>query len=137
MSINRRTFLRGAGIGSALAAAGTLGVTPAAPAVAEDRPVDPSTVSVPFLGANQAGVYRPDVQQPAACFAAFRVLSANADELQGLLQDLSGRIQSLTEGSLVQAAPRRSAGRESEVPGGDSGVLGVEAPPDQLTVTLA
>ena len=31
-------------------------------------------------------------------------------QVQGLLQDLSGRIQSLTEGSLVQAAPRPSAG---------------------------
>ena len=135
MSINRRTFLRGAGIGSALAAAGTLGVTQAAPAVAEDRSVDPTTVAVPFLGANQAGVYRPDAQQPAACFAAFRVLSANADELQGLLQVLSDRIQSLTEGSLVPAA--RRPGGETEVPGGDSGVLGAEAPPDQLTMTLA
>jgi deferrochelatase/peroxidase EfeB len=133
MSINRRTFLRGAGLGSALAAAGTLGVTRAEPAVADGRgPVDPTTISVPFLGANQAGIYRPDVQQQAACFASFRVLSSNGDELRTLLQTLTDRIQSLSEGSLVDST---SPG-ESEVPGGDSGVLGVQVPPDQLTVTL-
>lgn len=133
MSINRRTFLRGAGLGSAALAAGTLGVTQAEPAVAADRgTVDPTTVAVPFLGANQAGIYRPDTLQPASCFAAFRVLSADADELQTLLQTLTDRIQSLSEGSLVDGMPPR----ESEVPSGDSGVLGVQAPPDQLTVTV-
>jgi len=132
MSINRRTFLRGAGLGTALAAAGTL-VAPAEPAVAADRgAVDPTTIAVPFLGDNQAGIYRPDLLQPAACFAAFRVLSRDAEELQGLLQTLTDRIQSLSEGSLVTDARPR----ETEVPSGDSGVLGVQAPPDQLTVTV-
>ncbi|HEU5269284.1 MAG TPA: Dyp-type peroxidase [Jatrophihabitans sp.] len=133
MSINRRTFLRGAGLGTALAAAGTLGATQAEPAVAADRgPVDPTTIAVPFLGANQAGIYRPEVLQPAACFASFRVLSRNADELRGLLQTLTNRISSLSEGSLLNGTPPR----ETEVPSSDSGVLGVAAPPDQLTVTL-
>ncbi len=134
MSINRRTFLRGAGLGSALAAAGTLGVTRAEPAAAADRgSVDPTTISVPFLGANQAGIYRPDTLQPASIFASFRVLSNDADELQTLLQTLTDRIQSLSEGSLVSGDVTP---KESEVPSGDSGVLGVEAPPDQLTVTV-
>ena len=134
MSINRRTFLRGAGVGSALAAAGTLGLAEATPAVA-DAP-DPSTISVPFLGANQAGIYRPDVQQPSACFASFRVLASNADELQSLLQGLGSEIQSLSEGSLSSSIAGKMPPRESEVPGTDSGVLGAQVPPDELTVTV-
>lgn len=132
MSVNRRNFLRGAA--GALAAAGTLGVS--RPASAADKggggSPDPATISVPFLGANQAGVYRPDFLQPASCFAAFRLLVDDRDGLQSLLQTLSGHIQSLSEGSLVNAAPRR----ETEIGGTDSGVLGVQVPPDALTVTL-
>ncbi|MBV9822074.1 MAG: Dyp-type peroxidase, partial [Actinobacteria bacterium] len=132
MSVNRRNFLRGAA--GTLAAAGTLGVS--RPASAADKggggSPDPATISVPFLGANQAGVYRPDFLQPASCFAAFRLLVTDRDGLQSLLQTLSGHIQSLSEGSLVEAA----RGRETEVGGLDSGVLGVQVPPDALTVTL-
>lgn len=135
MSINRRTFLRGAGIGSAVAAAGTLGLRDAAPAAAADTP-DPATISIPFLGANQAGIYRPDVQQSAACFAAFRVLSNDGDELQALLQQLTDQIQPLTEGSLPTPPSRGMVPNETEVPGTDNGVLGAQVPPDELTVTV-
>ncbi|MEO6700975.1 MAG: Dyp-type peroxidase [Jatrophihabitantaceae bacterium] len=134
MTINRRTFLAGAGAGSALAAAGTLGISPAE--AAPGGTPDPSTISIPFLGANQAGVYRPDSQQRSSCFAAFRVLSKNGAELQTLLQTLSARIQPLTEGSLIPPSAPTAGGKETEVPGSDNGVLGVDVPPDQLTVTV-
>lgn len=132
MNIERRTFLRGAGIGSALAAASTIGITEATPAAA-DTP-DPSTIAIPFLGSNQSGIYRPAVQQPAACFASFRVLSNNATELQTLLQTLTGRIQTLMEGTLDTGSAIRP--HETEVPGLDNGVLGAQIPPDELTVTV-
>lgn len=132
MNIGRRTFLRGAGLGSALAAAGTVGFAEAAPAVADS--VDPATIAVPFLGVNQAGVFRPASQQPAACFASFRVLAPDGPGLQSLLQALTGRIQTLMEGSLTSSDGIRP--RETEVPGVDSGVLGPEVPPDQLSVTV-
>ncbi len=132
MSVDRRNFLRGAA--GALAAAGTLGVS--RPASAADKggggSPDPATISVPFLGANQAGVYRPDFLQQAACFAAFRLLVDDRAGLQALLQTLTTRIQSLSEGSLNPPGPPR----ESESGAQDSGVLGVEVPPDALTVTL-
>jgi deferrochelatase/peroxidase EfeB len=134
MSINRRTFLHGAGIGSALVAAGTVGLNPAD--AADAAAVDPSTISVPFLGANQAGIYRPDAQQRSACFAAFKILSKNADELQTLLQTLTDQIQPLTEGSLLPPSSQPSPPRETEQPGTDSGVLGPQVPPDELTVTV-
>jgi len=135
MNINRRSFLRGAALGSAaVAAGGTLATSQ--PAVAGDRGgnPDPSTISVPFLGANQAGIYRPDSQQAASCFAAFRILVPDNAGLQNLLQTLSGHIQSLTEGSLVTESSTRP--RETEVGGSDSGVLGVQVPPDAFTCTV-
>ncbi|MGI8665889.1 MAG: Dyp-type peroxidase [Jatrophihabitans sp.] len=134
MKIERRTFLRGAGVGSALLAAGTLGLSEAAPAGADVIP-DPSTVAIPFLGANQAGIYRPDFQQPAACFASFRVLASNGAELQALLSKLTDLIQALMEGSLSSDS-LKARPQESEVPGTDSGVLGAQVPPDELTVTV-
>ena len=123
MSVNRRNFLRGAA--GAIAAAGTLGVSRPAEAADKGGTPDPSTISVPFLGDNQAGIYRPDFPQRAACFASFRVLSKNAAELQALLQKLTERIHSLTAGSLSPVA----VPRETEVPGTDSGVLGPQVPP--------
>ncbi|HTZ45647.1 MAG TPA: Dyp-type peroxidase [Jatrophihabitans sp.] len=132
MNINRRSFLRGAaGVGSAVAVGGAA-IAHGQPAEAADRGQDPSTISVPFLGDNQAGIYRPDFQQKSACFAAFRVLVDDADGLQTLLQTLSQQIQSLSEGSLVDGASTR----ETEVGGSDNGVLGSQVPPDALTVTL-
>ncbi|HST47394.1 Dyp-type peroxidase [Jatrophihabitans sp.] len=132
MSVNRRNFLRGAA--GTLAAAGALGVS--RPALAEGKggggSPDPATVSVPFLGANQAGVYRPDFLQRSAGFAAFRLLVEDRAGLQALLQTLTSHIQSLTEGSLVDSGPPR----ESEIGGLDSGVLGAQVPPDALTVTV-
>ena len=133
MKIGRRSFLRGAGLGTALAAAGTAGLAQAPGAVA-DTGVDPSTIAVDFLGANQAGVYRPAVQQPAACFASFRVLAQDGPGLQALLQTLTGRIQTLMEGSLDSSSAIRP--HETEVPGVDSGVLGLQIPPDELTITV-
>ncbi|HJQ00793.1 MAG TPA: Dyp-type peroxidase [Jatrophihabitans sp.] len=130
MRINRRTFLQSAGLGSALAASGAVALSQATLAGADV--IDPATISVPFLGANQAGIYRPDVQQRSACFASFRLLSRNADELRTLLQRLTGRIQSLTAGSLVPASPTPQGWQ----PGIDNGVLGVRVPPDALTVTV-
>ena len=132
MSVNRRNFLRGAA--GALATAGTLGVS--RPALAEGKggggDPDPATISVPFLGANQAGIYRPDFVQKASCFAAFRLLVSDRAGLQALLQTLTTHIQSLSEGSLVASTPPR----ESEIGGLDSGVLGAQVPPDALTVTV-
>lgn len=132
MSVNRRNFLRGAA--GTLAAAGVLGSS--RPAQAEGRggggDPDPATISVPFLGANQSGIYRPDFVQKASCFAAFRLLVDDRAGLQALLQTLTTHIQSLTEGSLVGSNPPR----ESEIGGLDSGVLGAQVPPDALTVTV-
>jgi deferrochelatase/peroxidase EfeB len=130
MSVNRRNFLRGAA--GALAAAGTLGVSRPAEAADKGGTPDPSTISVPFLGENQAGIYRPDFLQSSACFAAFRLLVDDSAGLQLLLQTLTSHIQSLSEGSLPTANPPR----ETEVGGLDSGVLGPQVPPDAVTVTV-
>jgi deferrochelatase/peroxidase EfeB len=132
MSVNRRNFLRGAA--GTIAAATALGVS--RPAEAAEKGgggnPDPATISVPFLGANQAGVYRPDFLQQSACFAAFRLLVDDSAGLQLLLQTLTSHIQALSEGTLPAANPPR----ESEIGGLDSGVLGAQVPPDAVTVTV-
>ncbi len=131
MSVNRRNFLRGAA--GTIAAATALGVS--RPAEAADKgggSPDPATISVPFLGANQAGIYRPDFLQQSACFAAFRLLVSDSAGLQLLLQTLTSHIQALSEGTLPASNPPR----ESEIGGLDSGVLGAQVPPDAVTVTV-
>lgn len=127
MNIERRTFLRGAGIGSGLVAAGAAGIGATPPAVA--TPPNPSTISVPFRGANQAGIYRPDFQQASSCFASFRLLTKNASELETLMRALSLEIESLAQGSLLRG--------ESETGNQDNDVLGPHVPPDAITVTVA
>lgn len=132
MSVNRRNFLRGAA--GTIAAATALGVS--RPAEAADKGgsgnPDPATISVPFLGANQAGIYRPDFLQQSACFAAFRLLVEDSAGLRLLLQTLTSHIQALSEGTLPASTPPR----ESEIGGLDSGVLGAQVPPDAVTVTV-
>jgi deferrochelatase/peroxidase EfeB len=130
MSVNRRNFLRGAA--GTIAAAGALGVSRPAEAADKGGSSDPATISVPFLGDNQAGIYRPDFQQQSACFAAFRLLVEDSAGLQLLLKTLTSHIQSLSEGSLPTPTPPR----ESEIGGLDSGVLGAQVPPDAVTVTV-
>jgi deferrochelatase/peroxidase EfeB len=125
MSIKRRTFITGAGVGAGAAAA-SAAIAAAPPAVA--APSDPSTISVPFRGANQSGIYRPSFQQASACFASFRLLTDNATDLENLMRLLSLEIESLQEGSLVN--------KESETGGQSDDVLGPHVPPDALTVTL-
>ena len=136
MKINRRSFLRGAaGVGSAIAVGSTLGVPSAGAATKDKGAGDPSTISVPFLGDNQAGIYRPDAQQAASCFASFKLLVPDGAGLQALLQTLTEHLQSLSEGSLVTSAPTTPP-KETEIGGTDSGVLGVQVPPDIFTGTV-
>jgi deferrochelatase/peroxidase EfeB len=134
MSVNRRNFLRGAA--GTIAAATALGVSRPAEAADKGGSPDPATISVPFLGANQAGVYRPDFLQKSACFAAFRLLVEDSAGLQLLLQTLTSHIHALSEGSLPAQNPPRNPPRESEIGGLDSGVLGAQVPPDAVTVTV-
>lgn len=132
----RRSFLIGAGTGTAVAALAATGISEATnhPGPAVPAPVE---TSVDFHGTNQAGIYRPASQQAQACFAAFRVLAKDREELKALLQTLSAKGARLAAGQRADAAvPSTELPVVSGGPPVNSGVLGDDVPPDSFTMTV-
>lgn len=123
-TIDRRGFLS-----ASAATAAAAGLTGVAASAATGRPaaVSPST-ALPFHGAHQQGILTP--QQPAASFLALDVTAASRAELADLLKTVTERARFLTAGG-TPPDPGLSA------PPRDSGVLGPEVVPDDLTVTLS
>ncbi len=133
----RRSFLLGAGSGVAATA---LAATAAAAARSTSRATTPvaAAATVPFHGANQAGVYRPAGQQRQACFASFRVLSANQAELKTLMQTLTAQGAMLATGVNADApVPAVDLPAIAGGPPANSGVLGEDVPADSFTMTVA
>jgi deferrochelatase/peroxidase EfeB len=123
----RRRLLLGLGAGSMAA----LGMQPAAAAGSDfqpDQESDGTLDSQPFYGPRQAGVVTP--QPAAALFASFDVLAEDRAGLEKLLRTLTRRIALLTEGG---PAPML----DPKLPPGDSGLLGPQLYPDNLTMTVA
>ena len=118
----------------ALGAAGgtvALGAVPGPATASEclsEQTGDPARESQSFYGAHQAGVVTP---QPAAgLIAAFDVLAENRDDLERALRILTARIAFLTRGGDVPVLDQR-------LPPAESGLLGPQVFPDNLTVTVA
>jgi deferrochelatase/peroxidase EfeB len=131
MTLDRRRFL--AGTVAALGGAAVSGVSlRAAEAAPDATPADPATATapsrVPFHGAHQAGVLTP--QQHQAAFVAFDLTTTSRAELAELMRTLTGRARALTTGG---ASPQLGI----SAPPADSDLLGPDAPPDALTVTVA
>jgi deferrochelatase/peroxidase EfeB len=133
-SPTRRKLLLGAGVG-AIAAAGT-GLMPQG-ALAAELPEE-SVTNAPesdktqqrhaFYGAHQPGIV---TARPAAgMVAAFDVLARNRDELDGLLRLITARIAFLMQGG-------KAAELDPKFPPPDSGILGPNIMPDNLTITVA
>ena len=93
-SLRRRSFLRGAAVGTAVGV-GALGVERAA-AAGSDGGGDPAGRSIPFEGLHQAGITTP--QQAAATFASFDVTAVDRTALGDLFRTLTDRIRFLTAG---------------------------------------
>jgi deferrochelatase/peroxidase EfeB len=139
VSLDRRRFLKGTGVGVAGALAGALSAPDMAGASASDPPNDgtPSFAhfvdgaarlpAVPFHGPHQAGILTP--QQPAAAFISFDSVAATREELGDLLAALTSRARFLTSGG---EPPYLGTGS----PPSDSGTLGPQVPTDGLTVTV-
>jgi deferrochelatase/peroxidase EfeB len=125
MSLDRRDFLRRAGLGAVGAAAAQLGPawTESAGAATPGAPL----AAVPFHGAHQAGILTPP--PPAAAFAAFDVVSTSRAELRDLLHEITRRARRLTAGGI----PVNLGGTS---PPSDSGTLGPRIPADGLTATV-
>lgn len=118
--LGRRSFLIGAGAGTAVTATGLN----AANRRTDSAPVQAGSQVVDFHGANQAGIYRPAVQQAQACFASFEVLSRGRAELKALLQILTIKASRLSTGWAAGASPANSS------------VLGEDVPADSFTMTV-
>ena len=115
----RRQFLLGLG-------AGVVGT--AALGAAAWKYIDPAQQTQPFYGHHQAGI---TTEQPAAgMVVAFDVLSKNKDELTALFKLLTERFAFLTQGGPAPEVDQR-------LPPLDSGILGPQIQPDNLTATLS
>jgi deferrochelatase/peroxidase EfeB len=127
MNLQRRQFLRGAGLalgglavsGAAAGAVSESGTAQAAPAR--------TAASVPFHGAHQAGITTDRSDQ--ASFVAFDLTATNRAELAELLRTVTERARFLTAGG---TPPNLGI----SAPPSDSGVLGPTVPADKLTVTI-
>ncbi|MBP2844734.1 deferrochelatase/peroxidase EfeB [Dickeya oryzae] len=125
-SPSRRRLLQGLGMmGGALA----LGADRLAQA--EEKPQamqDDRWEKQPFLGEHQAGVVTP--QQAAMMLVAFDVLATNKADLVRLFRLLTQRIAFLTQGGKVPDVDPR-------LPPLDSGIMGPDIYPDNLTITVS
>ena len=129
----RRALLRGGVIaaGSAIAAAGLAGCRADAPpssARGDARAALSIQQSQPFHGLHQSGITTPT--QAAAIAVAFDVVGKGRPALARMFRRLSERIAFLTTGGPVPL-------RDPKLPPHDSGVLGPEVFPDNLTITAS
>lgn len=130
---SRRRLLKGMGILSGALAVGGGCPAHAAP---DDKSFSLGALSPtarqeaqPFYGPHQAGITTP--QQAAMMLVAFDVLAADKTDLERLFRLLNQRILFLTKGG---KAPLITNPR---LPPMDSGILGDEIYPDNLTITVS
>ncbi|WP_347267468.1 iron uptake transporter deferrochelatase/peroxidase subunit [Paracoccus sp. (in: a-proteobacteria)] len=126
----RRSLLKGIGIGAMGALALPARAQQALPNVDDAPHLIPEIAarSVPFYGTHQAGITTP---RPASgIVAAFDVVATSLDDFERMLKALTERAAFLTQGGSVPQ-------RDPKLPPADSGLLGSEIAPDNLTITLA
>ena len=129
---SRRRLLQGLGMLGGAAALG--GGCPFHTAAADS--FSPGTVAPnsrqqaqPFYGDHQAGIVTP--QQASMMLVAFDVLASDKGELERLFRLLTERFAFLTQGGPAPAVTN------PQLPPMDSGILGADIAPDNLTMTLS
>jgi deferrochelatase/peroxidase EfeB len=128
----RRKLLKTLGaLGGAFAVAGGCPVAHAAKTETSPGtlPPDARMEKQPFYGLHQAGILTP--QQASMMLVAFDVLAADKANLERLFRLLSSRFDFLTTGGAAPQTPN------PRMPPMDSGILGAEIFPDNLTITLS
>ncbi|MEH2449164.1 MAG: iron uptake transporter deferrochelatase/peroxidase subunit [Nostoc sp.] len=121
--LGRRDLLIGMAAAGGIAALTTLGYR-----TLLGSPLDPSEEVVPFFGFHQAGILTPT---PAAgLMVAFDTTATNKADLVRLFKTLTERIQFLVAGGTPKP-------RDPKFPPSDSGIMGPEIAPNNLTITLA
>jgi deferrochelatase/peroxidase EfeB len=123
--ISRRTFVTGAlGTGAAVGAGAAL-----AGCSSEDNPPAPAPPSfVPFEGAHQAGIVTLPIPEQGL-IASFDVQSPDRLGLSHALQELTEEIRALMAGKPPET-------RDPAYPPVDSGILGQNPPPDNLSILI-
>ena len=143
---SRRRLLVGAGIGGAALLAGRAAAETSQPpthdraiadqsrqadhshdAAPHDFENDGTREMQPFYGTHQSGVVNP--QPAAAILVAFDVLATDRAGLQNLFRTLTHRIAFLTKGG-------QNPDPNPQMPPPDSGILGPDIAPDNLTMTV-
>ncbi|NIC27329.1 iron uptake transporter deferrochelatase/peroxidase subunit [Serratia plymuthica] len=127
-SPSRRRLLQGLGLG--VLALGGSRLTQAAEKGAEPlaTPQDERWQKQPFYGAHQGGILT--AQQAAMMLVAFDVLASNKQDLERLFRLLTARIAFLTSGGKAPEV-------DPKLPPLDSGIMGPEIYPDNLTITVS
>jgi deferrochelatase/peroxidase EfeB len=128
MAPTRRHLIAALGTAGSIAA---LGVKPTPAAAADctpDQESDGTLDSQPFFGKRQSGVVTP--QPAAAMVAAFDVLADDRAGLEKMLRILTARISVLTKAGPVPVL-------DPKLPPAESGLLGPQIYPDNLTVTVS
>lgn len=128
----RRRLLKTLGaLGGAFAVAGGCPVAHAAKSETSPGtlPPDARQEKQPFYGLHQAGILTP--QQASMMLVAFDVLASDKADLERLFRLLSARFDFLTTGGPAPDTPN------PRMPPMDSGILGAEIFPDNLTITLS
>jgi deferrochelatase/peroxidase EfeB len=121
--MTRRDLLMGMAAAGGVAALSSLGYK-----TLTAKEEDTTKEIVPFYGIHQAGITTPT---PAAgLVVSFDVLAKNKQDLTRLLQTLTTRIEFLTKGGKVPQI-------DPKLPPVNSGVMGDQVFPDNLTVTVA
>src|SRR5471032_171157 len=134
-SSSRRRLLKGVGLlGGAFALGGAAGAQAEKTPGAKEE-YTPGTVSPderwgkqPYYGEHQAGILTP--QQAAMMLVAFDVLATTKADLERLFRLLDTRFSFLTTGGTAPSV-------DPKFPSMDSGVMGAEIYPDNLTMTLS
>lgn len=128
MSIDRRTFLKGAGVGAGAGIIATVGVGAAVNAAnAAPKESDSANLpAVPFYGVHQPGVLEPP--QAAGVFAVFNVTAKTKAELV----DAFKKITTL---SAYMAAGEKLPTIQPKLPPVDNNLLGPEPVADGVTMT--
>jgi deferrochelatase/peroxidase EfeB len=127
-SPSRRRLLQGLGLG--VLALGGSRLTQAAEKGAEPLATsqDERWQKQPFYGAHQGGILT--AQQAAMMLVAFDVLASNKQDLERLFRLLTARIAFLTSGGKAPEV-------DPKLPPLDSGIMGPEIYPDNLTITVS
>ncbi|MEO6702865.1 MAG: Dyp-type peroxidase [Jatrophihabitantaceae bacterium] len=135
MNLDRRSFLKGLGVG--VAGAGTAAALPlgsaqaAGPSTQSGVPITATgqarLPAVPFHATHQAGIITP--APAAASYAVFDLTARSKAELAALMRAITTVARQLTAGGTL---PDTGIG----APPADNALLGTAAPADGLTVTL-